>query len=103
MSFQDIGRKGPTPPARAASPYRNTGTSNTSISPSAKYSNNRSNSNGSQSSYGNSSAGAGIGGVGIMQPIDMNDRGGGGSNNEYGAISQAILQYQVCTIPGTST
>lgn len=41
---------------------------------------------------GGGAGSGGIGGVGITQPIDMND--GRGGNNEYSAISQAILQYQ---------
>ena len=108
MSFQDIGRKGgrgsggsSNPSISASSPYRTTNsninqpTYNNNNSPSAKYTNSNIHNNyrtAMSGGAGGASSG-GIGGVGIMQPIDMND--GRGGNNEFSAISQAILQYQV--------
>lgn len=88
MSFQDIGRKGSS---AAPSTYRSQGSqfnninSSSSSSPSAKYKNGGVSGMSNMSGFGNTSGGATIG-----QPITFND----GENNEYSAISQAILHYQ---------
>ncbi len=126
MSFQDIGRKpfsnnqpttstnnrNPSPSpyrtaTQSASQYSNNNNYNggdstnpyggNNVSPSAKYSKQKSflsgNVNGRSSST-NYNSGMGAGGLGV-QPMDVNN-GGGASNNEYTAASQSIVQFQVC-------
>jgi len=93
MSFQDIGRRG----SSATSPYQgggrggDTGAAGGGVSSSTMGSNgvfNRSYNNNTINMSGNS-------GAAMIQPLEMN---GDQSNSEYAAISQAIVQYQVCRI-----
>jgi hypothetical protein len=102
MSFQDIGRrKNNNPPAAAASPYRTQGgggggfdqssislSTQNSSSPTGKYK------SGTMSSFSSGGLGTSTGAANsntgsLIQPMDS------GESNEYTAISQAILQYQV--------